>query len=158
VKPCDDMDFRKAFAKAREKVKHGLSKIRKKREGSVVNVGGEGFDHSALSLQSGPDIVAEGEVRGEDSGASGREDNPAPRPDDSESMSPSVAGRGHDLGGSDDHVSGGETDRRGLHLDPHVRTETGSGQEGRDQVDTLQSDIRNRTPTPILRGGESEGM
>jgi len=102
--------------------------------------------------------VAKDKVRGEDSKASGREDNPAPRPDDSESMSPSVVGRGHDLGGSDDHVSGGETDQKGLHLDPHVGTETGSGQEGRDKVDTLQSDIRNRTPTPILRGGESEGM
>jgi len=152
------MNFQKSFSKAREKVKHGLSKIRKKREGSVVNVGGEGFDHSPLSLQSGADIVAKDKVRGEDSKASGREDNPASRPDNSESMSASVVGRGHDLGGSDDHVGGGETDQKGLHLDPHVGTETGSGQEGRDKVDTPQSDIRNRTPTPILRGGESEGM
>jgi len=153
------MNFQKSLSKAREKVKHGLSKIGKKRERGV-NVGDEGFDRSALSLQSGADIVAKGEVRGEDSEASGREDNPAAQPDDSKSMSPLVVGRGHGLGGSDGRVSEGETDQKGLQLDPHIGTKTGSGQEGRDQVDTPpQSDIRNRTPTPpILRGGESEGM
>jgi len=154
------MDFKKSFSKARDRVKHRLSKIGKKREGSVVNVGGEGFDRSALSLQSGADIVAEGEVRGEDSKAGGGENDPAIQPDDSKSVSRSVTGGGHDLGGSDNHVSEEETDQSGPHPHSHVGTETGSGREGRDQVDTPpQSDIRNRTPTPpILRGGESEGM
>jgi len=154
------MDSQKSFSKAREKVNDRLSKIGKQRERSGVNVGGEGFDHSALSLQSRADIAAEGEVRGEDSKAGGGENNPVIQPDNSKSVSRSTTGRGHDLGGSDDHVSGGEIDQKGPYLDPHVGTETRSGQEGRGQVDTPpQSNIRNRTPTPpILRDGESEGM
>ena len=127
------MKFRKPFSKVREKVKHGLSKIGDKLERGGANVGGKDFDRPALSLQS------EGEIRGEDSKASG-EDDPAPR---------LVVEGGRGLG---------ESSQSGPHLDPHVEVESGSGRE-EDRADAPRSDVGNGTPTPsILRGVESEGM
>lgn len=129
-----------------------------------ASAGGEGFHHSAPSLQSEPGAIVEGEFSGGDVEVdSGRDD---PQPDHSQPVSRSAMGVGHGQEGRDDKVSGGKTDEERLHLHPLVQTESGSSQ-GRRNVDgeqadradpSPQSDIENKTtPTPsISRGGESE--
>jgi len=133
------MSFQKPFSKAREKVKHGLSRIGGKLGRGGTNAGDKGPDRSALSLQSGPaSIVVEGEVRGEDSKTGGG-DNPVSR---------SVVEGGHDLG---------ETSQSDL--PPRVEVESESGREGGGRADTPRPDVEDGTPAPsISRGGESEGM
>jgi len=147
---CDNMSFRKSISRFGKRMKDRLG-IGDKREGRAASVGGEGSDRPSLSLRSEPGIVLRGEVRGEDTRAGGREDNPVPRPGDSGSIA-----TGHDPGRSDGHADEGETDQKRL----HVEVEGTSGQERTDQADTPpRSDVRNRAPTPpISRGGESEGM
>ena len=130
---CYNMSFRKPFSKAREKMKHGLSRIGDKLGRGGANASDEGSNRSALSLQSGPaSIVVEGEIRGENS-KTGGEDNPVPR---------SVVERGHDLG---------ETSQGDPHLLPRVEIENVSGREGGE------SDVWNASPISS-RDGESEGM
>jgi len=161
--PCDDMKFRKYLSRFQEKVKNKLSRVKDKPERGGANVGGQGLSRSALSSQSEPGIAVEGGSRGGDIKVGVGKDDP--RPDDSQSVSRSVVGTGHDLGGSDDNVNRGETGQKLLHPHPHTELEDGSSQERRDvegkkadQVDPPpQSDIGNRTPTPSTsRGGESE--
>ena len=147
---CDNMSFRKSISRFGKKMKDRLG-IGDRREGRAASVGGEGSDRPSLSLRSEPGTVLRGEVRGEDTRASGREDNPVPQPGDSGSIA-----RGRDPGRSDDHADEGETDQKR----PHVATEDLSGQGRTDQANTPpRSDVGNRTPTPpISQGGESEGM
>jgi len=92
----------------------------------LVRVGNALLDSAQLEMFPGNTICCEKEIY---SKASGGEDNPAPRPDDSESVWRSVVGRGHGLGGSNDHVNEGETDQRG-----RVEIESGSGREGSDRA------------------------
>ena len=129
----------------------------------ATGVGGEGLDHSTLSLQSEPAAVMEGELR-EDIEASVGKGNL--RRDNSRFISRSAVEIGHGQGGSDDKASGGETNQNRLHLDPRVQAESGSSQpradvDGKqaDQADPPpQSDIRNKTTLApsISRGGESK--
>ena len=154
-----DMSFRKSFSGVRKKVKDKLSKIVHGPE-KGANAGGEGSYRSALSLQSEPGIVVDGEFRGGDIKVSaGKED---PQPDGSRSVSRSALG----VGESDDKAGGGETSQKRIHLHPHIQAESGSSQ-GRRSVDGKQADkadpppqpdIGNKTtPAPsISRGGESE--
>jgi len=150
------MSFRKSLSKFQEKVKHKL-KIGDKSERKGPNIGGEGFYRSALSSQSEPGIVVEGEFRGGGTKVGVGKDYP--RPDDSQSVSRSVVGSGYDTGGSDDNADGGETS---LHPHPHLQAESGSSGEGRDvdgrrtdQADPPpQSDVGNETPS--ISRGESE--
>jgi len=135
-----------------------------KPERTGADVGGKRPYLSALSSQSEPGIVVEGEFRGGDIKIGAGKDDP--RPGDSQSVSRrSAVGTGHDLGGSDDNTYGGETDQSRLHPQSRLQAESGSSRERRDvdgkkadRVDPPpQSDIGNRTPTPsISRGGESE--
>ena len=93
-----------------------------------------------------------------------------PRPDNPLPMSRSAVEIGHDQGGSDNKVSGGEISQKYLHPHLHVQTGNGSGREredadrkgadGADTPGTLRSDIGNAaTPIPcISRGGETDGM
>jgi len=135
-------------------MKDGLSKVGDRRERRAANVDGEGLGRSALSLPSEPGIAAGGEVRGEDSKTDEGEDNPVPRPADSGSI---IGGR--DPGRSDDHTDGGEDGQKHLHLHPQVEVEGGPGRESGDQADVPPLlDTGNRTPTPVSRGGESEGI
>jgi len=155
------MKFRKSLSRFQEKVKHKLSKIGDKPERGEPNVGGEGLHHPGLSSQSEPSLAVEGEFRGDTKVGAGKDD---PRPDDSQSVSRSVVGTGHDLGGSDDNANGGGTGQKRLH--PHTEFQGGSSQERRDvdgrkadRVDPPpRSDIGDETIlTPsVLRGGESE--
>jgi len=156
------MKFRKSLSRFKEKVKHKLSNVGDKPEGGA-NVGGEELSRSGLSSQSEPGIAVDGGSRGGGIKVGVGEDDP--RPDDSQSVSRSVVGTGHDLERSDDNADGGETGQRRLHPHRHTELEGGSSQERRDvdgkkadRVDPPpQSDIGSRTPTPpISRGGESE--
>ena len=154
----NEMDFRKPFSKVREKVKRGLSKVGDR-------VGGKGFNRPALSSQSEPGIIVEGEFRGGDIKASVGQDDP--RPGDSQSVSHRSAVETRHDPGSDNNDYGGETGQKRLHLHPRVRAESGSSQERRDvdgkRADQVnppsQSDIgAGTTPAPsVSRGGESEG-
>jgi len=141
-------------------VKDKLSKIVDGPEKGGANPGGEGFYRSALSSQSEPGIVVEGEFRGGDIKVGVGKDEP--QPDDARSVSRSAMG----IEESDGKASGGETSQRRLHLHPHVQAESGSSQ-GRRSIDGKQADrvdpppqpdIEDKTmPTPsISRGGESE--
>lgn len=116
-----------------------LSKIGDRTERGRADVGGEGFDHSTLLLQSEPGVVVRGEFRGGDSKADIEGDDP--RLGDSK-VSRSAVRIGHVQGGSDDKANGEETDGKGAdRADPHP-----------------QSDIGNRTPTiSTSQVGESEG-
>ena len=145
-------------------MKDKLSKIVHRTEKGGANTGGEGSYRSALSVQSEPGIVVEGELGGgEIKVGVGKDD---PQPDDVQSVSPSAEGISHDQGESDDKASGGETSKKHLHPHPHMQAESGSSQ-GRRSVDGQQadradpppqSDIEKSTPIPsILRGGVSEG-
>jgi len=150
---CDSMRFRKSISRFGKRMKERLG-IGDRREGRAASVGGGGSDRPSLSLRSEQGIVLRGEVRGEDSRAGGKEDNPVPRPGDSESIT-----RGRDPGRSDGHADGGETGQKHLHLHPHVEVEGGPGRERGGQTDTPpRLDTGNRTPTPISRDGEYEGM
>ena len=156
-----DMSFRKSFSGVRKKVKDKLSKIVHGPE-KGANAGGDGSNRSALSLQSEPGIVVDGEFRRGDIKVSAEKDDP--QPDDSRSVSRSALG----VRESDDKAGGGETSKKRLHLRPHVQAESGSSQGRRgvdgkqaDRADSPpQSDIRNKpTPAPSIsraRGGESE--
>jgi len=154
------MSFRKSLSRFQEKVKHKL-KIGDKPERKGPNIGGEGLSRSALSSQSEPGIVVEGEFRGGGTKVGVGKDDP--RPDDSQSVSRSVVGTGHGLGGGDDNADRGKTS---LHPHPCVQAESGSSGEGgdaggrrTDQADPPpQSDVGDEvTPTPsISRGGESQ--
>ena len=120
-------------------MKTKLSKIGNRLERRQPDAGGQGFDRSALSLQSEPGIVVGGECKGGDIKVGiGKED---PRPDDSRSISRSLVGMGHDQEGSDDKASEGDVDGK--------RT---------DQVDPPPpSDIRNKSPiSSASRVGESK--
>ena len=119
---CDDMSLRQSFSGFRKKVKEKLSKIGDGTDKRRVNVGGEGFNHSALSLQSEPGVVVGGEF------GVGKDDL---RPDDSRSVSQSVVGTGLGQGGSDD-MAGGEINQQHLHPRPYVQTGSGSGRERMD--------------------------
>jgi len=127
------------FSKAREKVKHGLSRIGGKLGRGGTNAGDKGSNRSALSLQSGPtSIMVEGEVRGGDSKTGGG-GNLVPR---------SMVEGGHDPE---------ETSQSDLL--PLVGVEGGSGREGGDRADAPRSDVGKRTPAhSVSRGGKSEGM
>jgi len=135
------MSFRKPFSKAREKVKLGFSKIGDKLERGGTNVGGKGFDRSALSQQpESASIMVEGKVRGEDNKA-GEEDSTAPR---------LVVGRGDGLE---------EAGQSSPHLRPHVEIENEFGREGKGRAGALRPDFGDMTPTSsISRDGESGGM
>ena len=143
-------------------MKDKLSKIVHRPDKGGANAGGEGSYRSALSLQSEPGIVVDGEFRGGDIKVSTRKDDP--QPDDSRSVSRSALG----VGESDDKAGGGETSQKRIHLHPHIQAESGSSQ-GRRSVDGKQADkadpppqpdIGNKTtPAPSIsraRGGESE--
>lgn len=165
---CDNMSLRQSFSRFRNKAKEKLSPIFNRTKRREVNVGGGGFNNSALSLRSEPGIVVGGEFEGgEVKIGTGGDD---PRPENPLPMSRSAVEIGHDQGGSDDKVSGGEISQEYLHSHPHVQTGSGSGREredtdgkrvdGADTLGTLQSGIGNAvTPIPsISRGGGTEGM
>ena len=140
-------------------MKNKLSKIGDQPASGGTSVGGEGSVRTALSLRSEPGITAEAGVGGGNSKVGGVEDDP--RPGDSQSVSlRSVVGTGHDLGGSDDNVSGRETGQSRPYLQSNLQTESECIHEKRDadRVDSPpQSNVGDRTPTPsISRGGESE--
>ena len=159
------MSLRQSFSGFRKKVKDKLSKIGDT-ESKRTNSGGEGFNRSALSFQSEPGIVVEGEFRGEDIEVNAGKNDP--QSDGSPSTSRSAVGTGHGQGGSDDTASGGEISQQ--HLQPHPYVHTGSG-SGRERMDAdgksagranppLQSDIGNAAmPIPsISQGSETKGM
>lgn len=136
-----------------------LSKIGDRLEGRQADAGGQGFDRSALSLQSEPGIVVGGEFRGGDIKVGiGKED---PRPDDSRSISRSLVGIGHNQEGSDDKASEGETNQKLLHPHSHVQTEGGSSRERRDvdaeKVDRVDPSSRSDITPSTSRAGGSEG-
>jgi len=158
------MSFRKTLSRFKEKVRHKPPKIGDKPERGA-NVGGEELHRPASSSQSEPGIVVEGDSRGGGIKVSVGKDDP--RPDDSQSVSRSVVGTGHNLGGSNDNANGGETGQKHLHPHPHTELEGGPSQEmgdvnGRkaDRVDPAappRSDVGKGTTTPsISRGVGSE--
>ena len=154
------MSFRKSFSGFRKKVKDKLSKVGEKGENRQPNTGGEGFNRSALSLQSEPGIVAGGEFREGDVEVSGEGD---PRPGDSPSVSRSAVGVGHDQGGSDEEAHGGETSQN-LHPHPHVQAESGSSRDvggkraDRTDLPPAQPGVGSWSTSipPVLRAGETE--
>jgi len=122
-----DMSFRKSLSKFQEKVKDKL-KIGGKSERPGADVGGKKPYLSALSSQSEPGIVVEGEFRGGDIKTGAGKDDP--RPGDSQSVScRSAVGTGRDLGESDDNAYGGETDQSRLHPQSHLRPSISRGGE-----------------------------
>ena len=140
-------------------MKDKLSKIVHRPEKGGANAGGDGSNRSALSSQSEPGSVVEGDLGGGGIKVGAEKDDP--QPDDSRSVSRSALG----VGESDDKAGAGETSQKRLHLHPHIQAESGSSQ-GRRSVDGKQadkadppphSDIGNKTtPAPsISRGGES---
>ena len=161
------MSFRQSISefgkKAKEKAKNKLSKIGNSTKGRGTSVGGEGVNHSSLSLQSEPAIIVESELR-TDTGVGVGNDNL--RPDDSLSVSRPMAELEREPGGSDDYTIQRERGQKGLH--PHAREQAGRGssqerggasRKRTGQVDPprSESDIGRRTPTPsILQDGESE--
>ena len=134
-------------------------------KGRGTSVGGEGPDHSSLSLQSEPAIVVESELR-EDTGVS--VGNDYPRPEDSLSFSRSMTDLERGPGGSDNYTARQERGKKGLH--PHAYEQVGrgsseerggAGKKEAGQVDPprSESNIGKRTPTPsILQDGEPESM
>ena len=164
---CDDMSFRRSISefgkRTKEEAKDKLSKIENRIKRQGANVGGERFDRSTLSLQSEPAIGVE-DKPGEDIRVGvGKGD---PRPDDSLSVSRSMAELEREPGGSDGYTARRERDQKGLH--PHAYERAGSGpsqergcvcREGAGQVDPprSESNIGRRTPTPsVLQDSESE--
>ena len=154
------MSFRKSFSGFKKKAKDKLSKIVHRPERGGANAGGDGSYRSALSSQSEPGSVVEGDLGGGGIKVGAEKDDP--QPDDSRSVSRSALG----VGESDDKAGAGETSQKRLHLRPHVQAESGSSQ-GRRGVDGQQADradpppqsnIRNKTMSilAIFRGGKSE--
>jgi hypothetical protein len=162
------MSFRQSISefgkRTKKKAKDKLSKIRNRTKGQGVNAGGEGLDRSTLSLQSESAIVAEDDLGAAIGVGVGNDD---PRPDDSPSVSSSMAELEHEPGGSDDYTVRRERGQEGLHPHAHEQADSGSGQEregsGKEragQVDPprSESDIGRRTPIPsILQDGGSKG-
>ena len=157
---CDDMSFRKSFSGFRKRVKGKLSKVGEKGENKQPNTVGEGFNHSALSLQSEPGIVAGGEFREGDVEVSGEGD---PQPEDSPSISRSAVEVGHDQGGSDEDAHGGETSQN-LHPHPHVQAESrfsrdvGGERADRTDLPPAQPGVGSGSTSipPVSRAGETE--
>ena len=157
------MSLRQSFSGFRKKVKDKVSNIGNKTKKQGTGVGGEGLDHSTLSLRSEPAVVMEGELGGDTEVGVGKGNL---RRDDLRFYSQSAVEMGHGQGGSDDKAGRGDTNQNRLHLHPHVQAESGSSQprtdvDGKqaDQVDPPpQSDIWNKTTLapPISRGGESK--
>ena len=156
------MSLRQSLSGFRKKVKEKLSKIGDGADKRRADVGGEGFNRSALSFQSEPSIMVGGEFGGDIEVGAGKDD---PRPDDSWSFSRSAVGIGHGQGGDDDSA-GGEINQQHLHPRPHLQTESGSSRErtgsdgngaGRANLPP-QSDVGNAaTPIPpISQDGETE--
>jgi len=136
-----------------------INRIRRQETG----VGGEGLDHSSLSLQSTPAIVVESELR-RDTGIGVGNDNS--RPDDPLSVSRSMTELEREPGGSDDYTAQREHGQKSLQPHAYERAGRGSSQEkgdaGRERTGRVdpprsRSDIGRRTPAPsILQDGESE--
>ena len=152
------MSFRQSFSRFRKKAKDKLSNIRNSTKDQGTSAGGEGLDHSNLSLQSEP-AVAVGAELGEDAGTGVGNDDSLP-------ASQLMAELECEPGGSDDYTAQQERGQEGPHLHTRERTSRGSSQErggtGRKragQVDFPRSepDTERRTP-PILQDSQSESM
>ena len=154
------MSFRQSISefgkRAKEKAKGKLSKIGNSTKGRGTSVGGEGLDHSSLSLQSEPAVVVGGELRGDAGAGVGTDD---PQPNDSLPVSRSMAELEREPGGSDDYTTQQERGKESLHPHAYERAGRGSSQEkegvgrkGAGQVDPprSESDIGRRTPTPSI--------
>ena len=135
------MSLRQSFSRFRKKAKDKLLPIFDKSKRREVNIGGEGSNRSALSLQSEPAIVVGSELGDIRAGIGA--DNL--QPGGSRSVSRSAVEIGHDQG----EASGVGTSQKHLHPHSRVQTERRSGQErgGFDET---------RIPTPSTsRGGGS---
>jgi len=156
------MSFRQSFSRFRKKAKDKASDIRNRIKQRTC-VGGEGLDHSTLSLQSEPTIVAGGELGGGTGVGVGSE---GPQLGDYLPVSQSMTELEREPRGSDDYTAQRERGQKGLHSDAYERTGRGTSQERRDldgkridHVDPpqLELDTGRGTPTPsILQDGESE--
>ena len=160
---CDDMSFRQSFSRFRKKAKDKASNIRNRIKQRTC-VGGEGLDHSTLSLQSEPAIVVEGELGGGTGVGVGSE---GLQLGDSLPVSQSMTELEREPRGSDDYTAQRERGQKGLHPDAYERAGRGTSQERRDldgkrinHVDPppqLGPDTGKGTPTPsISQDGESE--
>ena len=150
------MSFRQSISGFQKKAKDKLSKIGHKLERGA-NVGDEEFARSALSLQSEPGIIVEGESRGDIIVGKGKDN---PQSDDSRSVSRSVVRIGHSQGGSDNRANE-EIDQKYLHPHLHVQTESGPSRESGD-VDGKRTDqviplLRSDDPAFRLAGWGNRG-
>jgi len=153
---CADMSFRQSFSRFRKKTKYKVSNIGNRIKRQATCAGGEGFDHSSLSLQSEPANVARGEVGGSTGVGVGNDDS---RPGDSLPVSRSITELEREPEGSGDYTARWERGQEGLHPHAYEWAARGAGRERVGQVDPPRSEsgIGRRSPTPsILHGSESE--